>query len=296
MSELMTAQQLEWLEARGLNETTWHVLTNSIFVGAQPQSIMMAVEYCKARGLDIMKKPCHIVPMWVKDARTKKGGMRDIIMPSITEQRITAARTGEYAGQDAAVFGEMVTIKFNKTNHVVPDFCTVTVYRIVQGKKVPFTHTEYFEEACATTKDGDLNTMWTKRKRGQLAKCAEAGALRKAFPEEIGNEYTVEEMQGKTININGVEESDVQLLDESYKSFYKEQHPKLVEAANKGMSALMDAHKLLKTLDDKEHIKRLWAESSPSLKELAQKADIKTNNAPIIEDAEVIEDEHTTTA
>lgn len=209
MSELMTENQRAWLEARGLNETTWHVLTNSIFVGAQPQSIMMAVEYCKARGLDIMKKPCHIVPMWVKDAKTNKGGMRDIIMPSITEQRITAARTGEYAGQDAAVFGEMVTIRFGNVDHVVPDFCTITVYRIVQGQKVPFTHTEYFEEACATTKDGGLNTMWTKRKRGQLAKCAEAGALRKAFPEEIGNEYTVEEMQGKTININGVEEIEV---------------------------------------------------------------------------------------
>ena len=32
---------------------------------------------------------------------------------------------------------------------------------------------------------------------GQLEKCAEAGALRRAFPEEIGNALTAEEMEGQ---------------------------------------------------------------------------------------------------
>lgn len=210
MSNLMlTDQQKNWLEQRDITETLWNVLTTSIFVGAKPESILMAVEYCKARSLDIMKKPCHIVPMYVKDSKTGKSEYRDIIMPSITEQRITAARTGEYAGQDAPVFGEMVTMKFGNREHLVPEYCTITVYRIVHGQKVPFTHTEYFDEICATKKDGDLNSMWSKRKRGQLAKCAEAGALRKAFPEEVGNEYTVEEMHGKVLNVGGNEEVDI---------------------------------------------------------------------------------------
>jgi hypothetical protein len=33
--------------------------------------------------------------------------------------------------------------------------------------------------------------------KGQLEKCAEAGALRRAFPEEIGNALTAEEMEGQ---------------------------------------------------------------------------------------------------
>ena len=206
---ILTDTQKNWLEQRDITETLWNVLTTSIFVGAKPESILMAVEYCKARGLDIMKKPCHIVPMYVKDSKTNNSEYRDIIMPSITEQRITAARTGEYAGQDAPVFGEMIEMKFGKAVHIVPEYCTITVYRIVHGIKVPFTHTEYFDEICATKKDGDLNAMWSKRKRGQLAKCAEAGALRKAFPEEVGNEYTVEEMQGKVLNVGGSEEVDI---------------------------------------------------------------------------------------
>lgn len=188
-----------------IDEAMWSALTSSIFPGAKPESIIMAVEYAKARGLDIMKKPCHIVPMHVKDSKTGNSEWRDIIMPSITEHRITATRTNQYAGQDEPVFGPMVTLNFGGTQHTVPEFCKVTVYKILNGDKVAFSHTEYFEEACATVKGGGLNAMWTKRKRGQLAKCAEAGALRKAFPEELGNEYTVEELQGKTLDVTGTE-------------------------------------------------------------------------------------------
>ena len=39
--------------------------------------------------------------------------------------------------------------------------------------------------------------MWSNRPIGQLEKCAEAGALRRAFPEEIGNALTAEEMEGQ---------------------------------------------------------------------------------------------------
>jgi hypothetical protein len=42
--------------------------------------------------------------------------------------------------------------------------------------------------------------MWQKRPYGQLAKCAEAQALRKAFPEIISQHPTAEEMEGKNFN------------------------------------------------------------------------------------------------
>lgn len=46
--------------------------------------------------------------------------------------------------------------------------------------------------------------MWKKRGRGQLAKCAEAQALRKGFP-EVGNQPTADEMEGKTLDMGPAE-------------------------------------------------------------------------------------------
>ena len=257
-----------------LDESMWSALTSSIFPGAKPESIIMAVEYAKARHLDIMKKPCHIVPMSVKDAKTGQSQWRDVIMPSITEHRITATRTNQYAGQDAPVFGPMVNITFGNTSHSVPESCTVTIYRIIHGEKVPFCHTEYFEEACATTKDGSLNSMWTKRKRGQLAKCAEAGALRKAFPEEIGNEYTVEEMQGKEITVGGSElfseTQKVASMPEGYHVFEDEQLPFFSNEAQYGTDRLSQAHA---TLPKNTWAKHFWTVHSKNLKAIAELAD-----------------------
>lgn len=181
-------------QQRGIDEATWNALTNSVFPGAKEESIVLAVDYCRARKLDVMKKPCHIVPMKVKDQQTGETSWRDVIMPGIYEQRTTAFRTGQMAGQDEPVFGDLIMHKGIQA----PEWCRVTVYRLIGSLRCAFSHTEYFSEACATTGSGEINSMWRKRPRGQLAKCAEAGALRKAFPDELGGVMTAEEMEEST--------------------------------------------------------------------------------------------------
>ena len=181
---------------RNIDTAVWTTLQNSVFPGAKDESILLAVDYCKARKLDILKKPCHIVPMSVTDAKTGNKNWRDVIMPGIYEQRITAFRTGQMAGQDEPVFGDAVTFRGIEA----PEWCRVTVYRFINNERCAFSHTEYFSEACATTKEGKPNSMWSKRPRGQLAKCAEAGALRKAFPDELGGVITADEVNEEPIN------------------------------------------------------------------------------------------------
>ena len=188
-------RQTQWLAKNGLTEDTWSALTNSIYPGAEAGSIMMAVHYCKARGLDILKKPVHIVPMNVKDAKTGDYGWRDVVMPGIAEYRITAMRTGLYAGMDDPEYGDLIEHK----GITAPEYCRIRVYRMFDGVRVPFPHVEYFVEAVNTKKDGSINAMWTKRPRGQLTKTAEAGALRKAFPEEFGGMITADEAQDSSI-------------------------------------------------------------------------------------------------
>ena len=192
------------LTERNIDTAVWTTLQNSVFPGAKDESILLAVDYCKARKLDILKKPCHIVPMSVTDAKTGNKNWRDVIMPGIYEQRITAFRTGQMAGQDEPVFGDTVTFRGIEA----PEWCRVTVYRFINNERCAFSHTEYFSEACATTKEGKPNSMWSKRPRGQLAKCAEAGALRKAFPDELGGVITADEVNEEHINQHSTTTSD----------------------------------------------------------------------------------------
>lgn len=173
------------------------VLQSSLYPGASPDSIKMVLGYCKAAGLDPMQKPVHIVPMWDSKAKC----MRDVIMPGIGLYRTQAARSG-CAGVTEPEFGPDISENIGGTAMTYPAWCRVTVRRrLATGEVVEFTAKEFWKENYATAgKDSSApNAMWKKRPYGQIAKCAEAQALRKAFP-EIGSEPTADEMMGKTIN------------------------------------------------------------------------------------------------
>ncbi len=198
--------------AKGIDEAMWAALSGSVFPGAKPESVLMAVDYCRANNLDILQKPVHLVPMYVKDAATQRGAMRDVVMPGIGMYRIQASRTGDYAGSDAPTFGPVVSGVFtNKAGESVevnfPEWCSYTVYKLIDGVRVPFTATEYWEENYATDSRNSTapNAMWAKRVRGQIVKCAEAQALRRAWP-EIGQIPTAEEMEGKTFDYQSATE------------------------------------------------------------------------------------------
>lgn len=199
-------------EKFGINEGQWRVLIDQVFPSAKSvEAVSMALTYCKARNLDIFKKPVHIVPMYSSALRR----MVETVWPGISEIRTTAARTHEYAGIDEAVFGPSVTLKFARTGQdergesfkiekeiTFPEWCKVTVYRVVKGEPRAFHAKVFWREAYATEARGSdvPNEMWAKRPFGQIEKVAEAAALRKAFPEEIGNEYAAEEMAGRVID------------------------------------------------------------------------------------------------
>ena len=175
-------------------------LENSLYPGASPQSIAMVLNYCRAAGLDPMQKPAHIVPMW----DSKSGRMRDVVMPGIGLYRTQAARSGEYAGVTEPEFGPDVTEAVGGQQITFPAWCKVIVKRLLaNGAIVEFAATERWKENYAVKggkeKSVAPNAMWTRRPYAQLAKCAEAQALRKAFP-EFGSQPTADEMEGKTLD------------------------------------------------------------------------------------------------
>jgi len=198
----VSAGRFPWVQAfkdrYGIDRGEWRALTDAVFPNAKSlDTIVLALSYCKARNLDVFKRPVHIVPMY----STASNSYVDTIWPGIGELRTTAVRTGAFAGRDAAVYGPTVKATYGDEEVEHPEWCEVVVYRMVEGQRVACHGPRvYWRETFATDKDKvSPNKMWCKRPFGQLEKCAEAAALRAAFPEEIGNEYTAEEMEGKII-------------------------------------------------------------------------------------------------
>jgi phage recombination protein Bet len=175
------------------------VLRASLYPGAKTESIELVLAYCRINGLDPMLKPVHIVPTSVKNG--DRWETRDVLMPGIADYRIKAARSGEYLGKSEPIYGPVVPAELDGVRVNYPEWCKITIRRLVGGKEAEFTATEYWLENYATRKRDTTapNAMWQKRAFGQLAKCTEAQVLRMAFPEFSGGQVTAEEMEGKVL-------------------------------------------------------------------------------------------------
>lgn len=206
MSNLAVAKQPASMPALKMNEEELvTVLQNSLYPGAMIGSVKLVINYCKAAGLDPMQKPVHIVPMYDSKARQ----MRDVVMPGIGLYRTQAARSGNYAGVSDAEYGPDATEKIGGVEITYPTWCRVSVKRLLpNGQVAEFSATERWKENYAVKGGADKsiapNAMWQRRPYAQLAKCAEAQALRKAFP-EFGAQPTADEMEGKEIDMGAAD-------------------------------------------------------------------------------------------
>jgi len=181
---------------RGVTEAQWRTMMN-LFPGAKGESVLMVWDYCVARSLDPLKKPCHIVPMDVN------GTWRDVVMPGIYELRTTAMRTGQYMGHSKPEYGPEIEHKGVKA----PEWCSITIYRwnAAAAQRCEFPVQVYFSESVGTrwdkeSKSHKVNARWTKAPRQMLTKCTEAAGLREAFPDELGGQHAAEEMEGQSVS------------------------------------------------------------------------------------------------
>lgn len=234
-----------------------NVLQSSLYPGAALDSIRMVLGYCKAAGLDPMKKPVHIVPMW--DGKAKQ--MRDVVMPGIGMYRTDAARTG-CAGVAEPEFGPDVTEKIGGVEITYPQWCRVAVKRRqVTGDVDVFTAKEFWRENYAVKGGAEKsiapNAMWQKRPYGQLAKCAEAQALRKAFP-EVGSAPAAEEMEGKAIEGDVIDGATGEIIEQKASATpsvwpvdaFDKQFPRWEKAIAEGLKTHDDIVSLAKSKGD----------------------------------------------
>lgn len=161
-----------------INPEQINILKKTLFKGFTDDELQFALAVCNRTGLDPFNKQVHF-------RKQKSGNDKVIVMiTGIDGLRLTASRSQAYAGSDEPTFKQTDT-KFTDT-------ATVTVYRMVQGVRCPFTATARWVEYYPG--DGNDGFMWRKMPFTMLGKCAESLALRKAFPAELSNIHSHEEM------------------------------------------------------------------------------------------------------
>lgn len=170
------------------------VMCDSLYPSAKPDSVYIALQYCKAKCLDPMTRPLHIVDF---------GGKPTFIM-SIEFYRSRAMRTGEYMGLSDFEFGRAIQMG----SVTYPEYCKVKARRLAKnGSIIEFPAMVFFKEYYKKN-----SPIWNQMPYGQLQTRAEKLALTRGFPDQLSgilDEDMIVNPEGEIKEVNPKNNNDV---------------------------------------------------------------------------------------
>lgn len=236
------------------------ILKNSICKGVSNEEFEVFLMACAKTQLDPFMKQIYAVKRKCKKPDGSWGETMTI-QTGIDGYRLMAERTEKYAP------GQEPTYSYDNQGNLVS--ATAYVKKMTKdGTWHVVSASAHVDEYMQTTLDRNTGEkkpsgMWGNMPRTMLAKCAEAQALRRAFPAEMSGVYTKEEMmqadaQEIVSKISLEQAAELEMIlgdcDEKYKKWVfdyiqkqyktesladlpKEIYPRIKEAALKNMEA-----------------------------------------------------------
>lgn len=186
---------------------------------ASDEELLLFLHYCQKTGLDPFSKQIYMIERRTWNKSAKEWEYTQTIQVGIDGFRVNAQRAAHRMGVQIEY---MPTVWFAQDgsrhevwldNDTPPAAALVTVVKVTpEGLRLPVPGLAKFESYAAygVKKDretGDvidrwLQSQWAVMPDHMIEKCAEAFALRRAFPNDLGGLYIEEELQAQNGRIS----------------------------------------------------------------------------------------------